>query len=128
MRKLSVSFLLIVATAASLLATAHTARAQGTAFVYSGQLNNGSGPVAGTYDLMFTLYDASTGGSAVATEDTHLATVVNNGDYTVVLDFGAAFGGSPRWLEIAAQTNGGTGFITLSPRQPLLAVPYAITA
>jgi hypothetical protein len=128
MRKLSGSLLLIVATAAAILAAPHTARAQGTAFIYRGQLSDGSGPVTGTYDLMFTLYGASTGGSAVAGPAAHPASIVNNGDYAVVLDFGAVFDGSSRWLEIAVQTNGGTGFITLSPRQPLLAVPYAITA
>ena len=127
MRKL----LLIVGTvvAASILATSHSAQAQGTAFIYNGQLSDGNGPVNGTYDLMFTLYGTGTGGSAVAGPETNGATLVNNGQYAVVLDFGAAaFDGSPRWLEIAAQTNGGSGFITLLPRQPLYAVPYAIMA
>src|SRR5580765_2761607 len=115
MRKL----LLIVGTvvAASILATSHSAQAQGTAFIYTGQLSDGNGPVNGTYDLMFTLYGGSTGGSPVAGPETRPAILVNNGEYAVVLDFGVAFDGGARWLEIAAQTNGGTGFITLSPRQ-----------
>src|SRR5262249_14752819 len=60
--------------------------------------------------------------------ETQSATTVNNGEYTVVLDFGAALDGSARWLEIAVQTNGGAGFNTLSPRQPLFAVPHAVVA
>src|SRR5205823_11085096 len=111
-----------------ILATSSTARAQGTAFIYTGQLGDGNGPANGTYDLTFTLYGTSVGGSAIAGPETNAATLVNNGDYSVVLDFGAALDGSPRWLEIAAQTNGGTGFVALSPRQPLFAVPYAVMA
>src|SRR5262249_5432904 len=113
MRKLSVSLLSIVATVAIMLSTSRAVRAQGTVFIYTGQLSDGNGPVNGTYDLMFTLYGASTGGSAIAGPQTNAATIVNNGEYTVALDFGAAFDGSPRWLEIAAQTNGGAGFATL---------------
>src|SRR5262245_6721899 len=119
MSKLSVNLLSIVATVATMLATSSIVRAQSTAFIYTGQLSDGSGPANGTYDLMFTLYGASTGGSALAGPETLAATPVNNGEYTVVLDFGAALDGSARWLEIAVQTNGGAGFNTLSPRQPL---------
>ncbi|HAV60805.1 MAG TPA: hypothetical protein DCY13_00375, partial [Verrucomicrobiales bacterium] len=43
------------------------------------------------------------------------------------LDFGDQFPGADRWLEIAVRTNL-SGFTTLSPRQPLTATPYAITA
>src|SRR5689334_13111481 len=116
MRNRSVSLLVIVATVAISVAPLRMVLAQGTAFVYTGQLSDGNGPVNGTYDLMFTLYGASAGGAAIAGPKTNAATIVNNGEYAVVLNFGAAFDGTPRWLEIAAQTNGGTGFITLSPR------------
>src|SRR3954447_1668054 len=115
MRKLSAGLLLTIAIVITFLATSDTVGAQGTAFVYTGQLSDGNGPANGTYDLMFTLYGASTGGSAIAGPETRAATVISNGDYVVVLDFGAAFDGSERWLEIAAQTNGGTDFTTLSP-------------
>src|SRR6516164_699775 len=128
MRNRSVSLLLIAVTVTVIMAPLRTARAQGTAFIYNGQLNVGNGPANGTYDLMFTLYGTSTGGSAIAGPETQAATPVNNGEYAVVLDFGAAFDGSARWLEVAAQTNGGSGFVTLSPRQQLFAVTYAIMA
>jgi len=46
----------------------------------------------------------------------------------VVLNFGNVFNGSNYWIELAARTNGGAAFTTLSPRQPVLPTPYAIFA
>ena len=40
--------------------------AQGTAFTYQGQLLNGTNPATGTYDLSFSLYDASANGDLLA--------------------------------------------------------------
>jgi hypothetical protein len=105
-----------------------TAFAQGTAFTYQGRLNDGTNPANGSYDLRFTVYDAVTGGSAVGGPLTNTPTAVSNGVFSVVLDFGAVFPGANRWLEIAARTNGGGSFSLLSPRQPLTAAPYAVTA
>jgi hypothetical protein len=55
---------------------------------------------------------------------------VSGGLFLVALDFGAnVFDGSPRWLEVGVRTNGsGMNYSTLSPRQALAAVPYAIRA
>ena len=104
--------------------------AQGTAFNYQGQLSVGTNPANGSYDLTFTVYGAVTGGSPVAGPATNSATSVSNGLFTVALDFGSSpfSAGAQRWLEIAARTNGAPGFTTLSPRQKILATPYAITA
>jgi len=102
-------------------------QAQGTAFPYSGQLQDGGVPANGTYDVMFTLYDSATDGAALGVM-TNWNTEVTAGQYSVVLDFGGVFDGSPRWLEIAARTNGAWAYTTLTPRQPLLPVPYAIMA
>ena len=45
----------------------------------------------------------------------------------MTLDFGPGiFTGGNCWLDIAVQTNGGTSFSGLAPRQPVLPVPYAI--
>src|SRR5262249_47309415 len=42
---------------------------------------------------------------------------------------GSAFTGSDRWLQIAVRCPVGSGnYITLSPRQPLTATPYALFA
>jgi len=53
---------------------------------------------------------------------------VSNGLFTVTLDFGNQFPGANRWLEIGVRTNGVGAYTTLSPRQPITATPYAITA
>ena len=105
-----------------------TARAQGTAFIYQGRLNDGGAVASGNYDLRFALYDAGANGNQVGNLLTNSATTVSNGLFTVALDFGANFPGAARWLEIAARTNGSANFTTLAPRQPLTPTPYAITA
>src|SRR5689334_4558760 len=74
---------------------------QGSALTYQGRLNDSGGAANGNYDLQFTLFDAATNGNAVAGPNTNSPTVVSNGLFTVVLDFGAApFTGADLWLEI----------------------------
>src|SRR5208282_2535981 len=51
-----------------------------------------------------------------------------NGLFTVALNFGAVFDGTPRWLEISECTNGLGTFATLAPRQQLMPAPYAVFA
>lgn len=105
------------------------AQAQGNAFTYQGQLNDGGGPAAGIYDLRFAIYDSANNGSELSTAVTNTAVAVSNGLFTATLDFGAGvFSGADRWLEIGVRTNGGDAFVTLAPRQPITAAPYAITA
>ena len=114
---------------AALCAGVNPALAQGTAFTYQTKLDESGGPVSGSYDLMFTLYDSTNvPGNVVAGPITNSATAVTNGLITVTLDFGKRFDGNPRWLEVAVRTNGAAAFTTLTPRQPLLPVPYAIMA
>jgi hypothetical protein len=104
-----------------------TVRAQGTAFTYQGQLQNNGSPANGSYDLTFTLYNASSGGIGLFGPLTNSATAVTNGLFTTTLDFGSnAFGGAPWWLQIGVRTNGGASFATLTPRQQLTPTPYAI--
>jgi photosystem II stability/assembly factor-like uncharacterized protein len=105
-------------------------RAQGTAFMYQGRLNDGGSPATGNYDLRFQVYDAVTNGNAVGFPLTNSAVAVSNGLFTTTLDFGAGiFTGTNYWLQIGVQTNGLTNaFVALSPRQPVLPVPYAIFA
>ena len=103
--------------------------AQGTAFTYQGNLDSSNAPANGNYDLLFTLYSTNSGGDAIAGPITNSATFVTNGLFTTVIDFGTGvFNGNPRWLEIGVQTNGGTAFTTLTPRQQLTATPYAVLA
>jgi hypothetical protein len=106
-----------------------TLLAQGTAFSYQGQLYSGGAPANGSYDLTFTLFDTNPGDVAIAGPLTNTATAVNNGLFTVTLDFGpGVFSGASRWLEIGVRTNGGGSFTTLAPLQPVLPAPYAVMA
>jgi Chaperone of endosialidase len=106
-----------------------TTEGQGTAFTYQGRLNDTGNPANGNYDLTFTLFGVSSGGSVIVGPVTNSATPVSNGLFTVTLDFGAGvFTGPARFLEIGARTNGGGGFATISPRQDLTPSPYAIFA
>jgi hypothetical protein len=103
-----------------------TAEAQGTAFTYQGRLNDGANPANGSYDLTFSLFNASTGGSQVGSTLTNTAVGVADGLFAVTLDFGAVFNGTAYWLQIGVRTNGGSAFTSLSPLQELTPTPYAI--
>ena len=109
------------------LAAGPAAHAQGTGFTYNGGLIFSNAPVNGAYDLRFTLYNAATNGVALGAV-TNGATPITNGLYTVNLDFGPVFTGANLWIELAARTNNGGAFATLSPRQAILAAPYAMYA
>jgi hypothetical protein len=120
---------------ASLLLYGAWANAQTTtAFTYQGKLDNNGARADGSFDLQFTIFDAATNGNVIAGPLTNAATPISNGLFSVALDFGAsAFTGPPRWLQIGVRTNGSTNTITntftiLTPLQPVLAAPYAITA
>jgi len=102
--------------------------AQTTAFTYQGALNDHGVPANGSYDLTFTLCTNSTGPGQIGSSVTNLSVPVSSGLFTVALDFGASFPGADRWLEIAVRTNGGSGYVILTPRQKLTPAPYAITA
>ena len=108
----------------------HSSLAQGTAFLYQGQLGNSGTPANGSYDFQFTVYNAVTNGQAVSGTVTNFAVAVNNGLFSVALDFGTnIFTGTTNvWLNIGVRTNNTAPFTFLSPRQPILAVPYAIFA
>lgn len=110
--------------------TVDSLRAQGTAFTYQGQLNDGGNPAGGSYDLTFSLYSSTNlPGTILAGPITNSAVSVANGLFATTLDFGSGvFAGTNYWLQIGVRTNGGTAFTTLSPRQPLTPTPYAIFA
>lgn len=103
-------------------------QAQGTSFTYQGRLKESGNPANGSYDLRFVIWDAPSAGNCLDVIVTNAATSVSNGLFTVTLDFGSVFDGNARWLEIGVRTNGGSTFITLTPRQALTAAPYAIYA
>ena len=118
---------LLCVGAAAFMLTGQLAQAAslGTAFTYQGRLFIGDVPANGLYDLQFTNYDAV--GNALGGFNTN-ALPVTNGLFTVTLDFGAVFDGTPRWLEISERANGVGSFATLAPRQQLSSAPYAVFA
>src|ERR1039458_7750687 len=106
-----------------------TAFAQGTAFTYQGQLNDGANPANGNFDFRLQLWNDSTGGSIIAGPVTNTMVAVTNGLFTTMVDFGdGVFTGTSKWLHISVRTNGSGGFTGLSPRQQLTPTPYAIFA
>ena len=101
-----------------LLSLAGLAQAANT-FTYQGQLEDGDGPIDGTVDLTFSLFDAESSGSLVGPPIYRDNVDVSRGLFQVELDFGQAFDGDPVWIQIEVE---GT---TLSPRQRVTAVPMA---
>src|SRR5271155_3151110 len=78
----------------------HSARAQGTAFTYQGQLNAGGAPANGSYDLQFTIYNSTNSpGTVIAGPLTNFAAAVSNGLFSTVIDFGNVFTGGSYWLD-----------------------------
>lgn len=107
-----------------------SAQAAGTTFTFQGQLRFQQAPINDTCDLQFKLFDALTAGHEIGTMQTQTAVPFANGLFTVQLDFGAsAFPGADRWLQIDIGCPAGSGsFTTISDRQPVTTVPYAIRA
>ena len=100
----------------------------GTSFIYQGQLKSGGAPYTGACDLRFTLYDDANDGSQIGPTQTRTGVSLTDGYLTVELDFGTgAFQGDARWLgiEVCCPT-GACTYTPLTPRQPLMASPYAL--
>jgi len=98
----------------------------GTAFTYQGRLTDDGAPANGTYDLTFALYNDPTAGVQVGGTVTKDDVSVNDGLFTVTLDFGNVFDRTALYLEIGVRPGSDTGaYTTLAPRQPLTASPYA---
>jgi len=101
-----------------------------TAFTYQGQISNSGLYLSGPVDLRFTLFDAPTGGNQIGAVLTAPAVLTSVGKFTVELDFGpGAFNGDARYLEIAVRQPASVGsYTTLTQRQPITAIPYALFA
>lgn len=105
-------------------------QANSSTFTYQGFLSLNATPAQGFFDLSFTLFGVASGGSALAGPIQFDNVSVNQGLFTVQLDFGPdVFNGDPRYLSIGVRPGAsGGGYTTLSPRQPVSAAPYAIYA
>jgi len=71
------------------LLSAMAANAQTSTFTYQGRLNDGGTAATGNYDLQFALWDSLSGGAQIGSTLTISTVAVNNGTFTVTLDFGA---------------------------------------
>jgi hypothetical protein len=111
---------------AILVLFSQAAFAQSTEFTYQGRLLNGTLPANGSHDFEFSLFDGITGGGQIGTTVSLTAVNVNNGVFSVRIDFGNQFPGANRYLEIRVKESGGTEFTTLTPRQAISSAPYAI--
>jgi hypothetical protein len=124
-KSIALLFLLIVMLAG-------LARAQGTAFTYQGRLTDGSNPADGMYDMQLKIFDNPAVGFGTQVGPTiTLSTVqVENGVFTVLLNFGAGvFTGPTRFLEIGVRPTGSPApYTILDPRQAITTTPYALRA
>ena len=99
-----------------------------TGISYQGRLLDSSQPANGAYDLVFDLYGVESGGSLIDSV-TQSAMDVADGLFMTTLPFDeGAFNGEARWLEIKVKKPSDGDYTTLTPRQPILPVPYALYA
>lgn len=101
-----------------------------TAFTYQGQLKQGDSVVVGSVDLRFRLMSDDTGDTQVGPVIEIDDFLIEDGLFTVDLDFGpGVFTGKARWLEVAVRVphdpSGMNPHTVLSPRQPIMPAPYA---
>jgi hypothetical protein len=100
---------------------------QTTEFTYQGRLLTGTRPASGSHDFEFSLHDAASGGSQIGATVALTEVNVNNGVFSVRIDFGNAFPGANRYLEIKVRESGsGSAYAVLTPRQTISSAPYSI--
>jgi hypothetical protein len=114
------------------LAEVCEAAPMGSAFTYQGRLIDANKPADGLYDFQFKLFDDANTvtGDQVGSDFNTPDVDVIDGYFTVELAFGSdVFDGNAVWLEIDVRpgdSNDPNAFITLSPRQEVTPIPYAL--
>ena len=98
-----------------------------TTFTYQGRLQQAGTPFTGSCAFQFSLWDDVVGGAQQGSTLSIGAVAVEAGLFNVALDFGDQFKGDGRWLATSVQCPGDVGYTTLTPRQALTAVPYAVS-
>lgn len=99
---------------------------QTTGFTYQGRLTENSLAAIGTFQMKFALYDAAEAGNQIGTDLENPSVSVTSGTFTVHLDFGSAFSGPDRYLEIRVRKTATDEYVTLTPRQMITSSPHAI--
>jgi len=106
--------------------TAIPALAQTTAFTYQGKLTDNAAPQS-VYQMQFALYDALAGGSQIGGTISNPSVAVNQGVFSVQLDFGASvFTGADRFVQISVRRNASETYTILSPREKIASSPYSV--
>lgn len=103
-------------------------QALGTAFTYQGQLTESGAPATGLYDLQICLFDSPSNPAPIACLPDFDNVPVEDGVFTVALDFGAAvFVGQQRFLELRVRPGASSaGYTILAPRQLVRPAPEAL--
>ncbi len=103
-----------------------TASAQlDTTITYQGSLSDNGSHADGPYDFEFELWNQSSGGLQFGLTQTLNDVLVDQGIFTVTLDFGV-YEGSDLWMEIHLRDGGsGGGYTSLTPRTQLTIAPQA---
>jgi hypothetical protein len=107
----------------------------GHGFTYQGRLTSGGVPASGLYDMRFRLYDSPGFGAQFGSTVCLDNVSVQDGLFTVALDFGAQFlMPEARYLEIEIRSDTGltcantSGYTVLSMRQRMTPTPLATHA
>ncbi len=100
----------------------------GSSFSYQGQLLDNNNLANGNYDIIIEAYSTKVGNGNLGVSQTFNAVTVSEGIFNIPqVDFGdAIYTGDEIWLNIQVRKTGNPTYITLSPRQRLNAVPYAV--
>jgi len=129
-QKYNFTMVLLLLVMIQTMTLAHAQTPIGAEFTYQGELTFNEQAAEGLYDFEISAYDALENGNQTGSPLTVNAVEVNNGIFTLSLDFGdAAFVGNEVYLEInVRENNSGQPFNLLTPRQKLTNTPYAIHA
>lgn len=94
-----------------------------SAINYQARITESGFPVTGSRAMTFKLFDASSGGTELWAGSAQTVSVVQGLlSTTISLSTSALVGSKTKYLEVTV------GATTLSPREPLMSVPYAIIA
>jgi hypothetical protein len=98
-----------------------------TAFTYQGRLEADGEFVTGAADFRFSVWNAEEGGEPCGSTIEASDRVLDDGLFTILLDFGAdCFPLEERWVQIAVRIDDEEPFEILQPRQKLTPTPYAL--
>lgn len=99
------------------------------AITFQGRLERDGAPVDGSTTFRARIFDGPSESAAMLAELPPITAVVEDGAFTLELDFDPAlFGGQDRWLHVMVLDSAGGGFVPLQPRLRLAPTPYAIRA